>query len=284
MTFRRRALLVALVVMAAGGCATGPTGTTAPVSDVASPTATAAAATDPVGLTVFAAASLRRAMEAAVTAYEVATPGTTIALATDSSAALRTQIEQGAPADVFLSADTTNPQTLVDGGLADGPAVAFAANELTIIVPDGDPGGIAMPADLGRAGVRVIAAGEEVPITRYATQLVRNLAVLDGFPTGFAAAYEANVVSREDNVAAVVAKIELGEGDAAIVYATDAMAAGATVEVVAVPAEANVRATYAGVVIDGANEPAAAHDFLDWLLGAGGQAVLGGFGFLPPPS
>ena len=175
-------------------------------------------------------------------------------LSTDSSAALETQIEQGAPADLFLSADTTNPQKLVDAGLADGAPVTFAGNELTVIVPAGNPARIASPADLARTGVRIIAAGDEVPITKYAGQLVENLAKEAGYPADFAAAYAANVASKEDNVKAVVAKIELDEGDAGIVYVTDAKAS-AKVATIDVPPSANVRATYDALVDQWGREP-----------------------------
>jgi molybdate transport system substrate-binding protein len=131
--------------------------------------------------------------------------------------------------------------------------------------------------------VRVIAAGEEVPITRYATELVKNLAAEPGYPSDYAAAYTANIVTREDNVRAVVAKIELGEGDAGIVYVTDATASAA-VSVVDVPPPADVPATYAGVVIKASKHPGAAHAFLAWLAGPDGQAILSQFGFLPPPA
>ena len=236
----------------------------------------------PAALTVFAAASLKGALEQATAAYEAAHPGTTITLATDSSAALETQIEQGAPADVFLSADTTDPKKLVDGGFAAGHSTEFAGNKLTIIVPKGNPGGVSSPLDLAKAGLKVIAAGDEVPITEYATKLVANLAAEDGAPLGFDAAYAANVVSREDNVMAVVGKIELGEGDAAIVYMTDAKASNG-VDVIDVPDAANVPATYAGVVVKASPNQAAATAFLDWLASPEGQAILGTFGFLPAP-
>ena len=91
-------------------------------------------------------------------------------------------------------------------------------------MPTANPAGITTPADLAKPGVKVIAAGDEVPITKYATQLVENLAKAAGYPADFAAAYAANIASKEDNVKAVVAKIELGEGDAGIVYVTDAKA------------------------------------------------------------
>jgi molybdate transport system substrate-binding protein len=205
-----------------------------------------------------------------------------LTISTDSSAALETQIEQGAPADVFLSADTTNPKKLVDKGLSAGDAVTFAMNALTIVVPVGNPAAIASPSDLARPGVKVIAAADEVPITTYAAQLVKNLGKLPGYPAGFAAAYTRNVVSREDNVKAIVAKIELGEGDAGIVYRTDARVSTKLVTV-DVPEAANVPATYAGVVVKTAPDPVAAQTFLDWFAGPGGEAILATFGFLAPP-
>lgn len=230
-------------------------------------------------LTVFAAASLGPVLAELVPAYAAVTPGVTLTVSTESSAALATQIEHGAPADLFLSADLDNAARLVEAGLADGAAVPFARNVLAVIVPNGNPARLSGPADLARAGVKVIAAGTGVPITAYASALIDNLARLPGYPAGFARAYAANVVSREDNVAGVVAKIALGEGDAGIVYATDAASAG-RVRTLPVPSEANVAATYAAVVVRGAGR-AAARAFLQWLVGPRGQAILAAHGFLP---
>jgi molybdate transport system substrate-binding protein len=221
------------------------------------------------------------ALEKAKPAYEASHPGITLTLSTDSSSALEAQIEQGAPADVFLSADQANPTKLVDGGFASGDPVAFAGNELTIIVPADNPAGVHSPADLARSGLKVIAAGDAVPITAYATQLVDNLATDPGYPPGFAATYATNIVSMEDNAKAVVAKIELGEGDAGIVYVTDA-AASTKVKTIEVPDAANVRAIYAGVVVKASPNQEAGKAFLDWFAGADGQAILSSFGFLPP--
>jgi len=235
-----------------------------------------------VELTVFAAASLKGAMDAAATAYAAANPAISLTYSVDSSAALATQIEQGAPVDVFLSADTVNPARLAAAGLAAGAPVAFAGNELVIAVAPENPAGIATAFDLARPGVRVVAAADEVPIAAYAADLVRNLAALPGAPAGFAAGYAANIRSKELNFKAVLAKIELGEGDAGIVYATDVPSS--TVSTIAVePAAANVRATYAGVVVGASTRQAAARAFLDWLAGPDGQAVLAAFGFLPAP-
>lgn len=248
-----------------------------PATTTASPTpggSLAALASASVGeVTVFGAASLRGAFEAFAPALEAAT-GITPVYSFDASSALRTQIEQGAPADVFASADTGNVATLLGAGLARDPVV-FACNQLTIIVPADNPAGIVSAMDLGRPGVKVVAAGDQVPITRYAAQLVANLGISD--------AYRANIVSREDNVAAVRARIELGEGDVGIVYLSDAMASGDAVAQVPVPAEANVPATYVAAVVAATDLPAGAAAFLDWLTGPSGQATLGDFGFLPAP-
>jgi molybdate transport system substrate-binding protein len=234
-----------------------------------------------VQLSIYAAASLKDALVAVSDAYETERPGTTLVSATDSSSTLRTQIEEGAPADVFLSADETNPDRLVEAGLVDGHALAFAGNRLTIIAPADNPAGIETPADLARPGVRIIAAGDAVPITRYAQQVVDNLAADPSLAPGFAEAYAANVASREENVKAVAAKIELGEGDAAMVYVTDALAAS-DVAIVEIPPFANVRATYAGVVVGASPRVEAAHAFLDWLAGPEGVAILARFGFEAP--
>lgn len=283
MTAGRRAVATVLVI-ALAACSPG-LGTSAPASAPPTTTVTASAVPSPparpVDLTVFGAASLKQVLEQVEVTYEAANPGTTLTISTDASSTLATQIEQGAPADVFLSADTTNPRRLVDAGLTEGDALTVAANKLAIIVPVDNPGGITTPADLARPGVKVIAAGDQVPISAYAALLVENLADEAGYPTGFVAAYAANVVSREDNVKAVVAKIELGEGDAGIVYATDA-AASTKVRRIDVPATADVPARYAGVIVKASPDIEAARDFLTWFAGPGGQAILGGFGFLPP--
>ncbi len=267
--------LVGVVALLLGACAGSPS----PASG--QPAAGVAASGAPrVEVTIYGAASLQGVLATVKSVYEAAVPGTGLTISTDSSAALETKIEQGAPADVFLSADTTNPQKLVDAGLADGEAVVFATNRLVVIVPTSNPAAITSPADLARPGIKVIAAGDSVPIAKYAAQLVANLAREQGYPAGFVASYTTNIVSKEDNAKAEVAKVELGEGDAAIVYATDARASRrvATIEV---PESANVLARYAGVVVRRPANAAAA-TFLAWFTGPDGQAILGSFGFLPP--
>jgi molybdate transport system substrate-binding protein len=281
----RMAAALAAIVLALAACSSAatpaPTPTVAPTSaPTASPTAAPTAA--PVNLTIYGASSLKAVLARAQTAYAAANPGTTLTISTDSSTALETKIEQGAPADLFLSADTTNPQKLVDKGLAAGSVTKFAGNLLTIIVPTANPAGIQTPADLAKSGVKVIAAGDTVPITKYATQLVANLAKQPGYPADFVAKYTANIVSKQDNVAAVVSQIELGEGDAGIVYVTDAKTS-TKVTTIAVPDAANVPATYSGVVVKASANAAAAQAFMTWFAGPDGQAILASFGFLPAP-
>jgi len=264
-------------VSAAPTCA--PVPSTAPLP-ATSPGASAIPATD---LTVFAAASLTKPFGDLEAPWETAHPGSHLVFSFDASSALRAQVEQGAPADILASADTKHPQALIDECLAAGPVTPFAQNQLVIVVPAGNPAGITSPADLAKPGVKVVAAGPDVPITKYAAQLIDNLSTVAGYPADFAAAVAANTVSQEDNVKAVLAKIELGEGDAAIVYVTDARSSTA-VETVAIPDEANVLATYAAVGINDAKDPALATDFLAFLTGTEAQAVLAGYGFLPAPA
>lgn len=257
------ALAVALAgALALAGCAPAtPSSTASPV------------------ITAFVAASLRDAMAAVGPAYAEAT-GVQIETSADASTALRVLIEQGARTDVLLSADTKNPDTLLAGGLVIGSVVPFAQNSLAIIVPTSNPAGIRSALDIGRPGVKIVAAGEGVPITGYADRLVEQLGADTSHRGAFVAGYAANVVTREDNVKAVVAKIELGEGDAAIVYATDALAATGVL-VIPIPDGLNVLATYAGVVPTTALHPGAGGAFLNWLAGPSGQTILARFGFVP---
>jgi molybdate transport system substrate-binding protein len=291
----RIAAVAALVV---GACSSGATpspsaaptaapASAAPASAAASAGSSAAASKVPVtaapgSLLIYGAASLTDSFKALGAAYTAKT-GTPVTFSFDSSATLEAQIEQGAPADLFASADTTNPQKLVTAGLNAAAPVNFAGNVLTIIVPGSGTQAVQSPQDLAKSGIKVVAAGDSVPITKYANQLVANLAKQPGYPANFADAYKTNIVSKEDNVKGIVSKVELGEGDAGIVYVTDAKAS-TKVKTVAVPDAANVPATYAAVGVKGAANAAKAADFLTWLTGSDAQAILAKYGFLPPPA
>ena len=250
---------------------------------IATPQESPTTSGEPVEITVYAAASLRDAMDALVTAYAEVEPDVSVTISTGASSTLRAQIEQGAPADLFLSADTIHPAALAAAGLTAGEAKLVAGNRLAIIVPASNPAAVATPADLARPGLKIIGAGDAVPITGYADQLVGRLATLVGDPSGFAAAYEANIVSREEDVQAVLAKIELGEGDAAIVYGTDAQGSDA-VRTIPIPPEADVATSSAGVLVGASAHLKEARAYLDWLTGADAQAILASFGFSAPGS
>jgi molybdate transport system substrate-binding protein len=240
----------------------------------------ACSAPDPgrASITVAGAASLRDALTEAAGRYRHEHPDVEIRLTFDASSALRSQIEQGAPVDLFVSADTANPQALVDHGLARGPVRAVARNSLVIVVPRSGAV-VGQPLDLARPGVKVVAAAPGVPISKYAEEFLTQLARQPGYPPDYAALVGANVVSREDNVRAIVAKIALGEGDAGIVYATDA--AGSSVATIVPPGIVNVVAMYGAIVPKASRLQVQAGAFLDWLAGPDGQAVLARFGFLP---
>jgi molybdate transport system substrate-binding protein len=174
-------------------------------------------------LTVFAAASLTDAFGRIAEAFEAAHPGVTVAFNFAGSQALRTQIEEGAAADVFASANFAELETLIASGhITAEDGQFFAGNRLVVIVPQDNPAEIESLADLARPGVKLVLTAEEVPVGRYARQALDNLNAQLG--ADFAVSVLANVVSNEDNVKQVVAKVSLGEADAGIVYSTDAMA------------------------------------------------------------
>ena len=276
----RRLLLTPVLALLVAACSAAPASPATPATPAATFAPVTPAPGGPAELQVYAASSLKKVLVEVARVYEAATPGITLTVSTDSSAALEAKIEQGAPADVFLSADTRNPTRLADAGLATGDLTAFAASHLTVIVPTGNPAGITSPADLAKPGLKIIACADGVPIQAYTATLLANLAKEAGYPADFAAAFDANVVSREDSAGGIVNKVSLGEGDAGVVYVTDANTSD-KVATIAIPATANVPATYGGVVVRASAHAEAAGAFLAWLAGPDGQAVLAGFGFLP---
>ena len=151
-----------------------------------------------------------------------------------------------------------------------GDPVVFAGNELAVIVPAGNPGGLASPADLARTGVKVIAAGDEVPITKYATQLVANLAEVPGYPPGFEEAYVANVVSQRGQREGRGRQGRAGRGGRRHRRTSPTPRRRARSTRSRCPSGANVQATYAGVVVEASDHPDAAAAFLDWFAGPGG--------------
>jgi molybdate transport system substrate-binding protein len=225
---------------------------------------------------VFAASSLTDAFNVLEQGFEAAHPEADIALSYGGSQVLKLQISEGAPCDVFASADEAHMAELVQAGRAE-PGQVFAENELTIIVPPDNPAKVETLKDLTRAERFVIGA-QNVPVGAYTRQLLAR--THESYGAAFEKDVLSHVVSEEPNVRLVRAKVELGEADAAIVYGTDA---SNKVKRVSIPPELNVRARYPIARITRAPQPELARAWVDYVLSPVGKAQLGTFGFLVTP-
>jgi molybdate transport system substrate-binding protein len=221
-------------------------------------------------VTVFAAASLKAAFTQLAGEFEASNPGTKVTLSFAGSADLVTQISQGAPADVFASADTPNMARLQDEGLVEGEPRNFASNTLTIVVPPGNPAGITGFGDLARAGVKVVVCAGQVPCGA-ATRTIEQ-----------ESGTTLNPVSEESSVTDVLGKVTSGEADAGLVYVTDARTAGGKVASIPLPEAATAVNTYPIATVKGARNKQAADAFVHLVLGSQGRAVLGSAGFGTP--
>lgn len=231
-------------------------------------------------LNVFAAASLTDAFNEIGKKFQAANPGLTVTFNFAGSQALRTQIEQGAPADVFASANETEMDALVTESYVaqDAPQI-FLYNRLVVILPNNNPARLAKLEDLAKPGIKLVLAAEEVPVGKYTRQA---LDAMNGpFGSDFKDKVLANVVSNEDNVKQVVAKVQLGEADAGIVYTSDAIAAP-DLKTIEIPGELNVIAKYPIAPISKSANPDLAKAFIDYVLSSDGQAILQKWGFAPP--
>ncbi|MFN0153172.1 MAG: molybdate ABC transporter substrate-binding protein [Gaiella sp.] len=197
-------------------------------------------------------------------------PAARISLA--GSDELATQIRAGAPADLFASASPTYTQGLFRDGLVERP-VAFAGNRLVVIVPRSNPAGLRSVANLARPGVKVVLASPAVPAGAYAREALRRL--------GLAKAVLANLVSNEQDVKSVVAKVWFGQADAGIVYATDARIAASRVAAIAIPSRAQPKIRYEIAVVTRSSRKPEARAFIRRLLSAGGARALRAAGFVP---
>src|SRR6478735_1288876 len=231
------------------------------------PASTPAATGD---LTVFAAASLTKSFDEIGAAFSTVHPDSKVTFSFDASSALVTQINQGAPADVFASADEANMTKLTDAGNNQGDPVVFATNKLEILVAKGTPKGITSVADLAKSGVTFVTAAPEVPIGKYTQQ------VLDS------AGGAVTPVSLEQNVKGIVTKVTTGEADAGIVYHTDVLPAGDQAEGVPIPDDINVIAKYPIVVTKESTNASTGTAFIDFVLSDQGQKILDAHGFSPP--
>jgi molybdate transport system substrate-binding protein len=247
MTIRSSALFTAIALSASFGTA----GAAANTSRAAS------------GITIFAGSSMTCVLPQL-------DPGNTYSFG--SSGTLATQITNGAPADVFMSANTTTPASLYAAGVIEKP-VNFARNTLAVVVPKGNPAGIKSIYDLTKPGLKIDEAAPSVPVGSYTVQVLTQM--------GLNAAVQANVVSQETSDANVVSKVALGQVDAGFVYLSDYVIDPAHLELVKVPAWAQPKITYAMAIVTKSPNQAAAQAWMDKVLSPAGQAIFVKNGFLP---
>ena len=254
--------LVTLTVAGLAGCGGG--------SNTAGPPAASSSAGVTGTVTVFAAASLTESFTKIGKDFEAANPGTKVTFNFAGSSALATQINQGAPADVFASASPTNMKTVTDAGNADGTPTTFVRNQLVIAVGEGNPKGITGLSDLTKPGIKVALCAEQVPCGAAAKKALS------------AAGVKVTPVTLEQDVKAALAKVKLGEVDAALVYRTDAKSAESDVDAVEFPESAQAINDYPIVVLKNAPNKAGASAFVASVLSDKGKAVLTAAGFQSP--
>lgn len=269
-----------IAVLFLSGC----TSVAAPSSDTDD--TTNASNTETITLNVFAAASLTDAFGEIGENFSATNPGTEVVFNFAGSNQLATQIGEGAPADLFASANTTQMTAVIDRGrIISGTQRNFAQNRLVVITPSDNPAELATLADLAEPGVKVIFAAAEVPVGRYTLTFLDQADADTALGAGYRDAVLANVVSYEANVRAVLTKITLGEGDAGIVYTSDVgpvTGAGAeTVLQIEIPDELNTIASYPIAPLADSAHPAMAQQFIEYVLAPEGQQVLARHGFLP---
>jgi len=215
-----------------------------------------------VVLTIFAAASLTNVFPQIASKEQYSFAG---------SNQLAAQIQQGAPADVFASANTSIPFTLYDQGLVEKP-VLFTRNQLVLIVPKSNPANIHSVADVAKPGVKLVVAAPGVPVGDYTRTVLKNMNLSNALN---------NVVSNESDVREVLAKVALGEADAGFVYVTDARTVRGKVATIGIRWTAQPRVTYAVAVVSASKHKAAARAWVKALFGKAAQAKLRAAGFLP---
>lgn len=221
-------------------------------------------------IVVFAAASLRDTFTEIGSEFQAEHPGVTVRFNFAGSSDLVAQLQQGAPADVFASADEANMDKAVMGGVTAGTPEPFATNTMTIAVPNGNPEKVERFADLARVELQVVVCAPQVPCGAATVEVERRTGV------------DLQPVSEELSVTDVLGKVRNGQADAGVVYRTDVQAASGDVTGVPIPVAVNAVNTYPIVIVRDAAPPRAAEQFRAWVLGPRGQEVLAGSGFGPP--
>ena len=223
-------------------------------------------------ITVSAAASLTEAFTKMGAAFQKLNKGITVMFNFAASSTLAQQIQGGAPADVFASADGANMQKLVSGGQVTAEPIDFASNPLTIVVKPGNPKQVRSVADLPNSGIVSLCA-PTVPCGKYAAQMLTQDGVTE----------PPDKTTLGQDVKATLSAVTNGDADAAVVYVTDAKAAGRTVQQVKIPASLNVLAVYPIAPIANSQNASLAKAWVKYVTSAAGQKALKSFGFLPPP-
>jgi molybdate transport system substrate-binding protein len=232
-------------------------------------------------LMIFAAASLTDAFKEMAARIEQANPGTKLTFNFAGSPTLRTQLAQGARADVFASADEPNMNGAEKDGTISGEPRTFARNLLVVVVPANNPAGINTLQDLAKPKIKLVLTNKDVPVGNYARQALTKMSQGPVFGNDFSTRVLANLVSEETNVKLVVSKVHLGEADAGMVYSTDVTpAVRSAVKVIDISPEFNVMAKYPIAVVQGTRNHAGARAFIAYVLSPTGQAILARHGFL----
>lgn len=232
-------------------------------------------------LVVFAAASLTDAYQAIGAAFEEANLGVTVLFNFGGSSTLAAQLVQGAPADVFASANPAQMTVAVEGGRIAEPVRTFARNRLVVLVPADNPANVQTLRDLAAPGVNLILAAPEVPVRAYTDTLLARMADDPAYGEAYRQAVLGNVVSEEPSVRQVSAKVALGEADAGVVYVSDVTPDIADdVRMIPIPAAFNTLARYPIAVTRDSAQPELANRFVDFVLSDAGQDILVEWGFL----
>lgn len=232
-------------------------------------------------LTIFAASSLTDAFKEIKTAFESENKDVEIVYSFSSSSTLATQLKEGAPVDLFASANNAQMKVASDAKRIAGMPRIFAKNRLVIIVPADNPAKIAGLKDLAKTGLKLVIAAPKVPVRDYTDAMLEKLVKLPDYGADYKTAFLKNVVSEEDNVRQVSAKVALGEADAGIVYRSD-MTPDITnkVQFFDIPDAVNTLASYPIAVTDNTPNPALAKQFIDYVLSPVGQKILVKWNFI----
>lgn len=231
-------------------------------------------------LTVFAAASLTESFTVIGKRLEAVHPGLRILFNFAGSQALRAQIDQGAPADVYASANAVQMEMAQKSGVVQDPPTVFVKNRLVVIVPRDNPGSVTSFRDLANPALKLVLAGRHVPVGRYSREVLRRAAADAG--GDFEARVLRNLVSEEHNVKQVATKVQLGEADTGMAYVSDITPKLANaVLAIPIPDAYNLTATYPVAIVKGTRRLAAAEAFIDFVRSDQGQAIMKSYNFIP---